>query len=861
MLTFACDTVRAVSVDAPDTTTLESLSASKQAEFERFNKRMKALKLQPPSKQRGEQISQEVQRHLGENKRISMEGEALRRQNIDSLKKKWNQVETDWQAECSRHENTRKQLEKMPDGPDKAARIDAENNRYRSRSKEIAVQRNNVHEGVIRQANVDVRGGSKNVSGRVRQTAGTKIGDPNFRGMHGDFDAGGGYRTTEKAAKILNEMGVKSSSGGKVRLHNGVLETSADFGMTINADAGLDRVGSSGHQAQVKQAAGHGETYISESGGKMQSKPLKDHLATLDHTKKAMHGLHENPGKLVGGSQEGQTLAKGALKAADQAGLSQKTLEGIARQRGLKDPGSIMERLGEIKAGRAKIPTAEEAAKLQAAARDILNASEASLKSKAASELKRIDSKISDLEARGSVKEAQRLRQEVADYRAKSHAASETLGHSPDSKVKGEVKPKSTGTGRKLISGAGLILGIYGIYEGYKTASKEMEQKKKEETESQEMLRSAAGKIAGKTELALRTLWHGLGFGGMAEIGSQAGKEAFEQYKKDIADGKISPDSWREYLKMKGTAVLTGVFRAGKMMTYDMVKKTLVDSKEAVTEGGGAVGDLITSIKDGYNEKKTHEERSKKIYDMLIKKGASELGAKRAADAVKEGDYSEAKRLDRVLEGKLAVKRTEEELKNDPEGKRLSRSGREKKTMKREQSRKEEAARENATDKQIELREIVIAKLQAKGLPTAVSLVDRLTAILEREGMKALDAAIAEMSGMQGTFKGKAFGTAFINLVVKGSTVTGSYKNTISTSQSAGKTVITVTVTQTGTIQGDVELTSGSISFKMTGTSTSVINPGGKTTSIPMSATKFSGSFTGNGYKGTSSGVNWSVSR
>ena len=103
--------------------------------------------------------------------------------------------------------------------------------------------------------------------------------------------------------------------------------------MTVNADAGLDKIGSAGHQAQVKMGAQHGETYVSETGQVTQSKPLKDHIATLDHTKKAMHGLNENPEALVGGSPEGQVMAKGTLKAATQADLPPEAVEAIARHR------------------------------------------------------------------------------------------------------------------------------------------------------------------------------------------------------------------------------------------------------------------------------------------------------------------------------------------------------------------------------------------------------------------------------------------------------------------------------------------------------------------------------------------------
>lgn len=876
----------AVSVDGPGSPDFDSIAAQRQAELDRFNRRIKALKLQPPGIQRGIQVAREVQRHQAENKRLSMEHASLRRQVVDDLGRQWSQVESDWQRECARHDGARRQMESLPDGPERAAKIEAERATHRARSNEIAVRRNAVHEGVMRQANIDARGGSPNASGQMRQTAGTRVGDPNFRGMHGDFDAGAGYRTTEKAAKILSEIGVKGPSGGGVKVRNGVVETSAEFGMTVNADAGLDRVGSSGHQAQIKQASAHGETYISESGGRVQSQTLKDHLATLDHTKKAMHGLHENPGALVGGTPEGQALAKGALKAADQAGLSQKTVESIARQHGVKDPGGVLERLAEIKSQRAQISDADEAARLQRVARDILNASEAATQAKAAAEVKHIESRIAELEAKGSAQEAHRLRQEIADYRAKSRAASEVFGPTDrgagpgrgttessvkkggargdpatktDGGIQGEPQSKMS-PGRKLISGAGLILGIYGIYEGYRIASKEIEENRKEEQDAQGPLSSAAGALSGKSELVLRTLWHGLGFGQMSEIGGQAGRDAYEQYKKDIADGKVSPDSWRDYFEMKGSGVLTGVFQAGKAITYDMARQSLANLGEATKELAGVSKDSLGAIRDRSVEIRIHEERSKTIFDTLVKKGASEEGARRAADAVKKGDYSEAKRLSKVLEGKLAVKRADEQRKKEAERQRAGRRDREKRAVRREAQQSEQAARDKATEKQIELRETVIAKLRAKGLPTAVSLVDRLTAILERDGMSALDAAIAEMTGMQGSFTGRAFDTGVLRISVKGTRVTGTFTDTIRASESAGDIVITVTTAMNGTLMGDVELSSGSISFKMAGTSVTEIHPSGRKTSVPCSAS-FSGSFTGKGYKGTSSGKIWSATR
>jgi hypothetical protein len=767
----------------------------------------------------------------------------------------------------------------MPEGPERSAKIEAENASHRARSREIAVKRNVVHEGVIKQANREVMGGSKNVSNAARQTAGTKVTDPNHRGMNGDFDAGGGYRTTEKIEKILGDIGVKSPAGGPVKMKNGVLETSGNFGMTVNPDVGVDRVGSAGHQAQVRMGATHGETYVSETGGAVQSKTLKDHLATLDHSKKAMHGLNENPKTLVGASPEGQAMAKGALKAADQAGLAPKTVEAIARQNGIKNPENLMEKLAEIKTGRATITSAEEAAKLQKATRDILNASEASTKARAAAEVRQTQTKISDLEAKGNMQEAQKLRRELADYRAKAKASSGVLAH-PEKGVagggrepfktsstteptvktgktmSGEPETKAAGSGR-MMRGAGLALGAYGIYEGYQTASKEMSEKKQGEP------KGMLGWTSSKAELAARTLWHGLGFGGMAEIGTKAGKESFEQYKKDIADGKVSKDSISSSLWMEARGVMSGLYGGAKAITYDAAERSGTSLGEAMKEGAGAGKDLLEQLKGAYGESKTNEERSKKVYDMLIKNGASTIGAQRAADAVKNGDFTEAKRLTKILNAKREAKDASAQKVAETENGEKTRSSRDRKkaAIKKKAQKQEQVPREQTTDEQLKMREIVTGKLLAKGLPTGTDLVDRLVSVLEKEGLPALETAISEMTSMQGTFTGSVAGKGTLQITVKGTKVTGSYTAASDSRNPIGPITMTIKITTTCTLKGDVELSSGTISMKMSGTTTVFNDP------APIAAS-LSGSFTGKGYKGSASGEggstgssSWSVSR
>ncbi|MFO1486107.1 MAG: hypothetical protein U1F71_22280 [Verrucomicrobiaceae bacterium] len=837
----------------------ESIEAAQKAEQEAFLARKQALQQQPPSPQRDAQLREEVLRHQGEAKRLSVQQQAARKDVISDLKQKWEKVESGWKNECARHDAATKQLETMPEGPAKTAAIEAENATHRSTSKQLAAERNVVHEGVMQQANREVMGGTTNASNSVKQTAGTSITDPNHRGMNGDFDAGGGYRTTEKAGKILNEIGVKGPNGGPVKVSGGVLETAPEFGMTVNAAPGADRIGSAGHQAQVNMGAQHGETYVSETGGALKPGALKDHVATMDHAKKAMHGLEKPPEALVGGAPEGQAMAKGALKAANQAGLDPEMVKTIAKQNGIKNPENILDKLAEIKTGRSTITSADEAAKLQKTTRDILNAAEAKTKAAAATEVQAKQTQIAEMEAKGLKTQAQQARNELADYNAKARATTETIrgptepvtkpgGSKPGVTV--EPEPKVTG-GRKLISGAGLILGIYGIYEGYHKAKEEMEAKKQAEPQG------VLGWSKEKAELAARTFWHGLGFGTMAEIGGKAGKEAYDQYQKDIKEGKVSPDSWTSYLVMKGKAVLGGLYGAGKALTYDAAKQSAMNVKDAAVEGGGAAKGLFDALKSARDEKRINEERSKEVYDKLIKNGASPVGAKIAADGVLKGDFTEAKRLNKILEGKQAAKLAAAEQSSP---KTRTWRDRKKAEMRKEATKQTAKTAKAGTEDEQKLLDLVIARLRAANLPVNDNLVNRCLTALKDGGEKALAEVIKEFTSMEGTFAGRATMPdnthATLTITIKSGRVTGTFSQ--STSQNLG--AVTASRRISATVTGRMDMASGAIEMQASGTIVGSAKSKGssKTTSMEGSWL-FRGSYNGNGYKGSTE-IPWSVS-
>jgi hypothetical protein len=827
-----------------------TINGARNKEQEAFLQKKKAIEQLPSDVQRNVQLRQEIQRHQEALKNYSLQQQTARQQVVTDLKQKWARVDSDWKTEVARHNAATKQIEIMPEGADKAAKIAAEDAAHRTSSKRIAVDRQVVHEGVMRQANRDVMGGTASASNSVRQTAGTAVTSSSHSGMTSDFDAGGGYRTTEKVGKILNEMGVKAPDGGRVKMTGGVLETAPEFGMTVNAVPGTDRIGSAGHQAQVKMGAAHGETYVSETGGAVKSPILKDNIATFDHAKKAAHGLSAAPETLVGGSPDGQALAKGE---------------------------KILDRLAEIKSRQTPIASADEAAKLQAVTKDILNAAEAKANQRAAAEVKQIETKIADLKAQGQTAQADQLRKELADYRTKIDAVKEVApggttksggsatsstkatGSSPAVAAEGEVKPPA---GSGLMKVAGVGLGLYGIYQGYNTAVQEMEAKKKGEPGG------ALGWTKEQAELAARTVWHGLGFGAAADVGEKAGKEAYDQYKADIASGKISGKDWTPYFVMKSKAVVGGLWGAGKAVTYDAAKQSGTQLGTAIGEGAGASKAAYDWLKNTQNEKKTNEERAKVVRDKLLEKGASTLGAQRAADRVLQGDFSEAKRLNKILEGKKAAKLAAAQA---AEARAKAARDRKKREIRKEANKEEQVAREKSTDNELKLRETVIAKLTAKGLPRATALVDRLVRVLERDGMSELDAAIKEITDMQGTFVGTMGGQGHLTITVTGTKATGTFNNVTDTAGVVATTKLAMT--------GDIDMITAKIALTVTGTVTvppiqlpeaaadepawvAEMRASARQLRVTNVYGSMNGSFTGKGYRGLQDGAKeWSVLR
>lgn len=192
----------------------------------------------------------------------------------------------------------------------------------------------------------------------------------------------------------------------------------------------------------------------------------------------------------------------------------------------------------------------------------------------------------------------------------------------------------------------------------------------------------------------------------------------------------------------------------------------------------------------------------------------------------------------------------------------LKASWRKKEKARKETLKQQDPPRSPATETQTDLRAVVLSKLSGKGLPTPASVVDRLVGILESGGMGALDTALAEFTGMQGTFRGSLGGKGTLILTVQGSSVTGSWNNTLTDSFAVGKERVTTHAVVSASLQGTVDLLSGSLTAQLTGNSSATTK--GQAAAIPIQA-NLRGSFTGDGFKGTAiateGSASWSVKR
>jgi hypothetical protein len=295
-----------------------------------------------------------------------------------------------------------------------------------------------------------------------------------------------------------------------------------------------------------------------------------------------------------------------------------------------------------------------------------------------------------------------------------------TTGETPTKPTTTETPTKPTlegeppaGAGAKALKVGGLLVLIYGIYEGYQTG------KEKADAEKQ----------AGDSELKTSakkwgyTLIYGLGIGGAWDTGAEAGKESAEQFKKDLEAGKNPSAAWA-----KARAVLWGVGGFLKGMTID----PLINGGKAIKEGLGKVVD-------------EHE---------------AERRTKEAEAATKEAkEYCEHRRRERrEREEKERLAKVAKETSGRRDGGLPIDRG-------------IPVDRGPAGD--IDPRALVIARLEAFDLPTDDDIVQHLLDILIKQGPKGLEARVVELSKTQGSCTGTVQGFPRLTLVVNGKTVDG----------------------------------------------------------------------------------------
>jgi hypothetical protein len=330
------------------------------------------------------------------------------------------------------------------------------------------------------------------------------------------------------------------------------------------------------------------------------------------------------------------------------------------------------------------------------------------------------------------------------------------------------------GAASKALKAGGLLVLIYGIYEGYKTGH----EKAAEEKQAGDSDLKTSAKAWGYT------LIYGLGIGGAWDEGKKAGLEAAKQFKEDLEAGK-NPS----VAGAKARAVLWGVGGFLKGMTID----PLINGGTAIKEGLGAIGDNV----------KAH------------------LRSREADAAVTEAkDYCERRRRERrEREAKERLQKVAKETSGRRDGGLPLDRG-------------VPVDRGPAGD--IDLRALVIARLEAYDLPTDDDIVQYLLDVLTKQGPKGLEARVVELSKTQGTCTGTLQGFPRLTLVVNGKTVDGKLR-------------VTGPANVTADLSGSLDLLKAKIKF-----SGLVTERKGKHST--SGAATFTGTFKGSGYSGSMSG-------
>lgn len=179
---------------------------------------------------------------------------------------------------------------------------------------------------------------------------------------------------------------------------------------------------------------------------------------------------------------------------------------------------------------------------------------------------------------------------------------------------------------------------------------------------------------------------------------------------------------------------------------------------------------------------------------------------------------------------------------------------------KREAEKAKQAAGAPAAGEDAEaLRKQVEGRLISQNLPAPEALVKQLVGLIQSRGMDALESALKECAAMQGTFEGTLNGRGSLRVVVEGLAVTASFSD--HSEASAGG--VHASATTTGAFTGTFDPVSGNLVFE--GTVKMVAVAKGIKPTPDLFPTRFTGHFTGQGFKGNAvangQSLPWSVGR
>ncbi len=310
-------------------------------------------------------------------------------------------------------------------------------------------------------------------NGAIKQDSnGRPLINPGHRGHSGDTDVEAGARTADARTirKILEQKGLRHIPVDDHPGYVSIGEGRHGINLTINKTGEpFGPEGSSAHETKIQVDAESRETYVHVSMDHDQ--PGRSYVAVQDHKKKALEGLMMDPGALVDGrhSEALQGMAKGTLKAMNEARLSNRELRKIIEKHRLREtPQSLRAKLARLKEGQAIAPDGvglnrKNIGAYQQASRDILAAAERRSRQQKEGEFAKAESLVKKLQASSVPEDRQKaieMKKKLIDSRVRVRAVEEANRQRQKQIARGgEVasgppqETKKSGTRQKAMTG------------------------------------------------------------------------------------------------------------------------------------------------------------------------------------------------------------------------------------------------------------------------------------------------------------------------------------------------------------------------------------------------------------------------